>query len=223
MHDIREISEFAASAGIPVLIDATASMPFRHIDIGHLPCDMLIGGGQGLGVPGGGVFVYGTPEMLQRIPPWVGDESAWEQFDLGGKGEWGEVPARFEMGMASVGVSGAVAAAVTHGMAERGANGIGEQLREVLSGVEGVRVLGNAHEELLPMVCFCVKGVQAADVGRAMEHRGVVADVGSHGAAVAHRETFGVEGSVRLVAKEMGEVAQVGEVVREVVAELTAR
>lgn len=160
--------------------------------------------------------------MLKRIPPWASDESAWEQVHLHGKGEWGEVPARFELGMASVGVSGAVAAAVTHGMGQTQVNGIGGRLREVLHGVERVRVFGNADEDLLPMVCFCVEGVPAADVGRALARRGIVADFGSLGAEVTHREIFGVEGSVRIVPKRIEEVERVEEVVREVLAELTA-
>lgn len=208
--ELEEVARFATDIGLTVIVDVTNALRTGAVDVRRLGASaVVIGGGEAIGAPGGGAFVYGGKEVLDQLPPVWGGENAWEEVRIGGKTRrrrgrregWADVPQRFEVG---IGILGAAVAIGTTVAARR--DGIGKggeewaaKWRVKLKRIEGVTVFGSGEEKLVGMVCFCVEGVASEAVASELTRREVIVDVGYHGARIAHKEYLKSGPSLRVV------------------------
>jgi cysteine desulfurase/selenocysteine lyase len=148
--------------------------------------------------------LYGSPELLNALPPSVFGGSTVKTVTMT-ETTWLDAPQRFEAG------SQPVAQAVGMGEAARylsalGMDGVaaheralGQRLRGGVEAIEGVRLLGPATssgDDVLGLAAFVVDGVHPHDVGQVLDDAGIAVRVGHHCAQPLHRR-LGVPNSTR--------------------------
>jgi cysteine desulfurase/selenocysteine lyase len=205
-NDLAPYVRAAQEHGALVLIDACQSVP-------HLPVDVrtLAGGGvdflaftghKVLGPSGIGVL-YGRPELLSAMPPFLTGGSMIEVVRMEGS-TYAPPPQRFEAGVPvaaqAVGLAAACGYLSALGM-DRVAAHDQALMRHTLSALAArpwVNVLGPAEPEArVGAVAFTVDGIHPHDVGQVLDDAGIAVRTGHHCAWPLHRR-LGVSASTRV-------------------------
>ena len=161
---IDEIVAASHDRGVPVLIDAAQLAPHRPLPA---DADFLAWSGHKMYAPFGAGVLVGPRDAFATGDPFLAGGSAVDLVDLDSV-VWTDPPEREEAG--SPNVLGAVAlhaavdelsrigwdAVVAHDRA------MARRLRDGLSGIEGVRILGAPNTETLPVIAFVVESVPHA-------------------------------------------------------------
>ena len=72
VNPIREIANRAHEVGALVIVDAAQSVPHRSVDVGALGADFLAFSGHKVLGPMGIGVLWGRPELLAALPPYMG-------------------------------------------------------------------------------------------------------------------------------------------------------
>jgi cysteine desulfurase/selenocysteine lyase len=201
VNPAREIVARAHVAGACVLVDAAQSVPHMPVDVAALDTDFLAFSGHKMCGPGGIGVLYGRPELLEEMPPFltgggmigrVGHEEA----------TWDDLPGKFEAG------TPAIAEAVGLGVAVDYLSGIGmnaiwahEQALtahalERLAAVRGVHTIGPPAPERSGVVAFTVESIHPHDLAHILDLEGVAIRAGFHCAQPLH-DRFGLGATAR--------------------------
>jgi len=70
--DVRRVGEMAKKHGAKVLLDACQSVPHMPIDVQQLGVDWIVASGHKMCGPTGIGFLWGTSDVLETMPPWMG-------------------------------------------------------------------------------------------------------------------------------------------------------
>jgi cysteine desulfurase/selenocysteine lyase len=191
VNPAREIVAQARATGARVLVDAAQSVPHMPVDVAALDADFLAFSGHKMCGPGGIGVLYGRPELLEEMPPFltgggmigrVGHEEA----------TWDDLPGKFEAG------TPAIAEAVGLGVAVDYLSGVGmdaiwahEQaltayVLEQLAAVEGVRTIGPPVPERSGVVAFTVESIHPHDLAHILDLEGIAIRAGFHCAQPLH-------------------------------------
>jgi cysteine desulfurase/selenocysteine lyase len=201
INPIQEIVALAHARGVPVLVDGAQGVPHLPVDVRQLDCDFYAFSGHKLFGPTGVGVLYGKKELLQSMPPWEGGGSMIRRVTFA-KTTYAEPPARFEAGTPHIAGGIGLAAAIDY------VNDVGrerlaayeaqllEYAIEVLSQIEGVRLIGTARHKV-GVISFAVDEVHPHDVGTILDAEGIAVRAGHH-CAQPVMDFYGVPATVRV-------------------------
>jgi cysteine desulfurase/selenocysteine lyase len=196
-----EIVARARAAGARVLVDAAQSVPHMPVDVAALDADFMAFSGHKMCGPGGIGVLYGRPELLEEMPPFltgggmigrVGYEEA----------TWDELPAKFEAGTPAIAEAVGLGVAVDY-LSSIGMNAIwtheqalAAYVLERLAAVKGVRTIGPPPPERSGVVAFTVESIHPHDLAHILDLEGVAIRAGFHCAQPLH-DRFGLGATAR--------------------------
>ena len=213
VNPAREIVAQAHAAGARVLVDAAQSVPHMPVDVEALGCDFLAFSGHKMCGPTGIGVLYGRPELLEEMPPFLTGGGMIRRV---GRTEaaWADLPGKFEAGTPAIAEAVGLGAAVDYlsavGMDDADRNG---QLRpmeavwaheqelaayalERLAEIPGVRVIGPPAGERGGVVAFTVASIHPHDLAQVLDWGGVAIRAGRHCAQPLH-ECLGLGATAR--------------------------
>ena len=176
----------AANPDAVVMVDGAQSVPHMPTDVGSLGADFLsFSGHKMLGPTGVGVLA-GRPELLDRMPPFLGGGEMIANVTLDGA-TWNEVPYKFEAGTPVIAEAIGLGAAVDYlqriGMDRIRRHEV-ELLEEALprlAAIDGVTVHGPTDPEARgAAISFAIEGLHPHDIGTIMDREGVAVRAGHH-------------------------------------------
>lgn len=186
VNDIRAITERAHAAGALVCLDAAQSVPHMRFSAPELDCDFIAFSGHKMCGPMGIGVLWARPELLERMPPFLGGGSMISRVTLE-RSTWNTVPHKFEAGTPDVAGAVGLAAACDY------LDGIGldrihahelaltRHLLDVLDEVGDITIFGPRDLEARGgVVSFNLADVHAHDVGTILDRRGIAVRAGHH-------------------------------------------
>lgn len=200
--DVAEIVRRAKAVGALTVLDACQSVPHMPIDITELGVDFLAFSGHKMLGPTGVGALWGRPELLEALPPFLTGGSMIEVVTMEDT-TFAAPPQRFEAGtmMTSqvVGLGAAVKYLSNIGMDAVAAHEheLTAAALEVLKSIDGVTIIGpDTTENRGAAISFQVDGIHPHDLGQVLDDRGVCIRVGHHCAWPVHR-AMGVQSTAR--------------------------
>ncbi|MEO8897786.1 MAG: SufS family cysteine desulfurase [Candidatus Dormibacter sp.] len=183
---LRRVIEAAHARGVLVCVDAAQSVPHMPVSVRDLDCDFLAFSGHKMCAPMGAGVLWARPELLERMPPFLGGGSMILRVSLE-RSSWSTVPHKFEAGTPDVGAAAGLAAACDYldsvGMDRVHAHELEltSHLLSLLEGMDGVDVYGpRGLDARGGAVSFNVAGVHAHDVGTILDREAVAVRAGHH-------------------------------------------
>jgi cysteine desulfurase / selenocysteine lyase len=183
----------AREVGALVVLDACQSVPHLPVDVADLDVDFLAFSGHKMLGPLGIGVLWGRPELLAAMPPFLTGGSMIEVVRMEGS-TYAPPPQRFEAGTPVVAQAIGLAAACDYlsalGMDRLAAHDreLTAYLLEQLAQRSWVRVLGPLDAgSRCGAVAFTVDGVHPHDVGQVLDDSGVAVRTGHHCAWPLHR------------------------------------
>ncbi len=186
VNDIRAIAERAHAAGVLVCVDAAQSVPHMRVSARELDCDFMAFSGHKMCGPMGIGALWARPELLERMPPFLGGGSMISRVTLE-HSSWNTVPHKFEAGTPDVAGAVGLAAACDY------IDGIGRDrihahemsltrhLLDVLDEVGDITIFGPRDLEARGgVVSFNLADVHAHDVGTILDRLGIAVRAGHH-------------------------------------------
>ncbi len=193
VNPIREIVARvrAQAPAARVLVDVAQSIPHLPIDVQELGADFYAFSGHKMCGPTGVGVLYGRPELLETMPPFLTGGEMIRRVNLM-EATWAEIPAKFEAGtpaiVQAIGLGAAVDYLHTVGMEAIWAHG--RQLityaMDRLSEIPGLRVIGPPAEERGALVSFVMEGIHPHDLSNILNDEGVAIRAGYHCAEPLH-------------------------------------
>src|SRR5258708_11619757 len=110
INPVREIAHMAHDRGVLVCVDAAQSVPHMPVSVRDLDVDFLSFSGHKMVGPMGAGVLWARPELLERMPPFLGGGSMIMRVDLQ-RSSWNTVPHTFEAGTPDVDSAAGPAAA----------------------------------------------------------------------------------------------------------------
>ncbi|MCI4373832.1 MAG: SufS family cysteine desulfurase [Thermoplasmata archaeon] len=101
VNPVREIADRAHEVGALVVVDTAQSAPHRAVDVEALGADFVAFSGHKVLGPMGIGVLWGKPELLASLPPYMGGGEMISEVHLD-RVEYREPPARFEAGTPNV-------------------------------------------------------------------------------------------------------------------------
>ncbi|KKO81583.1 cysteine desulfurase [Corynebacterium xerosis] len=200
--DVPEMVRRAKAVGALTVLDACQSVPHMPIDVAELGVDFLAFSGHKMLGPTGVGALWGRPELLEALPPFITGGSMIEVVTME-KTTFAAPPQRFEAGtmMTSqvVGLGAAVKYLSAIGMDEiaKHEHELTEAALKALKAIDGVTIIGpDTAENRGAAISFHVEGIHPHDLGQVLDDRGVCIRVGHHCAWPVHR-AMGVQSTAR--------------------------
>ncbi len=200
--DVPEMVRRAKAVGALTVLDACQSVPHMPIDVAELGVDFLAFSGHKMLGPTGVGALWGRPELLEALPPFITGGSMIEVVTME-KTTFAAPPQRFEAGtmMTSqvVGLGAAVKYLSAIGMDEiaKHEHELTEAALKALKAIDGVTIIGpDTAENRGAAISFQVEGIHPHDLGQVLDDRGVCIRVGHHCAWPVHR-AMGVQSTAR--------------------------
>jgi cysteine desulfurase/selenocysteine lyase len=200
VNPVREIAELAHQAGAMLVVDGAQALPHLRADVQALGADFYVASGHKIFGPNGIGFLYGRRELLDAMPPWQGGGGMIQSVTVEGT-TFAPVPARFEAGTPPITQAVGLGAAVRWmqsfdwSMVEAHEGDLLRYARERIREVSGVRVIGNAKEQV-SVLSFVLEGIHPHDVGTVLDLHGVAVRASHHCAQPLMRR-FRIPGTVR--------------------------
>lgn len=97
INSLTEIINRAKQVGAITVIDAAQSVPHFPVDVAELDCDFLAFSGHKMLGPTGIGVLYGKPDLLEQMPPFLGGGDMINTVTLE-ESTWNSIPYKFEAG-----------------------------------------------------------------------------------------------------------------------------
>ena len=101
VNPVEAIVERAHDAGALVFVDAAQSVPHMAVDVARLGCDFFAFSGHKMCGPTGIGGLYGRPELLETMDPYMGGGSMIDEVRLDGF-TCADIPEKFEAGTPNI-------------------------------------------------------------------------------------------------------------------------
>ncbi len=185
INPIKRIAELTHAAGALLLVDGAQGAPHMPVDVTELGCDFYAVSGHKMLAPTGIGALWGRPELLEELPPFLLGGEMIDTVTLEGS-TFAGIPQRFEAGTPSI------AEAVGFGAAVDYLSDVGMELvaqhdhalvnyaLEQLTELGGVTLYGPRGDDRGGIVSFNVDGVHAHDVATMLDFEGVAVRAGKH-------------------------------------------
>ena len=200
--DVPEMVRRAKAVGALTVLDACQSVPHMPIDVTELGVDFLAFSGHKMLGPSGVGALWGRPELLETLPPFLTGGSMIEVVTME-KTTFAAPPQRFEAGTMMTSQVVGLGAAVKY-LSAIGMDAIAAHEHELtvaaldaLKKIDGVTIIGpDTAENRGAAISFQVEGIHPHDLGQVLDDRGVCIRVGHHCAWPVHR-ALGVQSTAR--------------------------
>ncbi|MEM3154958.1 MAG: cysteine desulfurase, partial [Candidatus Woesearchaeota archaeon] len=199
INPVKELIAEAHRNGVPVLLDASQSVPHMPVNIKELDCDFMVFSGHKMLGPFVGVL-YGKREILEKMEPMLGGGDMIKEVTFEGA-SWNEVPWRFEAG--TPGIAGAVGlgAAIDY-LQSIGMENIWKHEQELtkyaydkLKQDKHITIYG--PEKRAGVISFNLGDMHAHDVSTVLDQQGICVRSGHH-CAQPLMERLNVTATVRI-------------------------
>jgi cysteine desulfurase/selenocysteine lyase len=188
INPVREMADRvrAANPQAVVVVDGAQSVPHLGTRLSDLGADFVCFSGHKMCGPTGIGVLAGRPDLLDKMPPFLGGGEMIANVTLEGA-TFNEVPYKFEAGTPATAEAIGLGVAVDYlerlGMDAVRAHEV-ELLDEVipaLESVEGVAIHGPRDPQLRgAAVSFSIQGLHPHDIGTVMDREGVAVRAGHH-------------------------------------------
>lgn len=186
INDISDVVDRAHAVGAVVVLDACQSVPHMNVDVNKLGVDFMAWSGHKMLGPLGVGCLWGKPELLNAMPPFITGGSMIETVHMESS-TFAPAPKRFEAGVPNaaqaVGLSAAVDYLNAIGMdnVAQHEHDLTESALKELGNLPGVRIIGpTTADNRGSAVSFVVDGLHPHDVGQILDENGVAVRVGHH-------------------------------------------
>ena len=200
INPVKEIIDAAHERDIPVLVDGAQAVPHSKVDVQELDADFYAFSAHKMCGPTGFGILYGKKELLDEMPPYRGGGDMIDKVTFE-KTTWNDLPHKFEAGTppiaAGIGLGTGIDFLNSIGMdniAAREAELV-EYATEKLSNVEGLRIVGTAHEKA-SVISFLLDGIHPTDAGTILDKEGIAVRTGHH-CAQPVMDHFNIPGTLR--------------------------
>jgi cysteine desulfurase/selenocysteine lyase len=196
----ERIVALAHEHGAKVLLDGSQAIVHRKIDVQALDVDFYAWTGHKLYGPTGIGVLYGKPELLEAMPPFMGGGDMISSVTFA-RSTWARVPHKFEAGtpaiLEGIGLNAAIGYVEAIGYQSIAAHeaALTEHALAKLATVEGLTVLGRAQDRG-GVISITLDGAHSHDVATLLDRSGIAVRAGHHCAEpLMHR--FGLDSTAR--------------------------
>ncbi|NUQ61095.1 MAG: cysteine desulfurase [Pirellulales bacterium] len=222
INPLAEIIPRAHAAGALVLVDGAQSVPHQVTDAAAMDADFLVFSGHKMMGPSGVGVLYGKRELLESMPPFLGGGSMIRRVWIDSFTP-ADLPYKFEAGTPPIVPAIGLGAAIDY-LNDVGLEAVHEHERrltqrahELLSEIDGVRILGPRPDQKAGIVSFWMGRIHAHDIAQRLDRRGIAVRPGHHCAMPLHKR-FDVSATARAsfyLYNTFEEVERLGEAVAE--------
>jgi len=197
---VKEITDAAHSAGVPVLVDGAQGIQHDVVDVSSLDCDFYAFSGHKIYGPTGIGVLYGKEKWLTELPPWQGGGDMVDKVTFE-KTTYNELPFKFEAGTTNYAGAIGLAKALdyVHGIGMQYIAGREKMLlayaTEKLSEISRLKIYGDSANKIA-IISFLIDNVHQYDTGMVLDKLGIAVRTGTH-CAQPVMQRFGIDGTVR--------------------------
>ncbi|MDA8333068.1 MAG: cysteine desulfurase [Candidatus Dormibacteraeota bacterium] len=185
INPIQELVRLAHSEGITVCVDGAQAVPHMPVSISELGADFYAFSGHKMLGPTGIGVLWGRPELLEEMPPFLTGGSMISVVQLDHT-TWDEVPHKFEAGTPDIAGAAGLSAAISY-LEGLGMDAVRQHELELtdyaieaLSEVPGLAQYGPSGADRAGVMSFILDGVHPHDVGTILDREGVAVRAGHH-------------------------------------------
>ena len=200
VNPIEEITAYAHSLGVPVLVDGAQAAPHMHIDVKALDVDFYAFSSHKMYGPTGVGVLYGREKWLEMMPPYQGGGEMISHVSFK-KTTFAELPFKFEAGTPDFVDIAAFATAIDY-VGRVGIDAIAAHEHELMKWttaemmkIPGMRIFGTAPGKCA-VISFLMGRAHHYDTGMLLDKLGIAVRTGHH-CAQPLMESLGIEGTVR--------------------------
>jgi cysteine desulfurase / selenocysteine lyase len=202
INPIAEIAARSHDAGALVLVDGAQAVPQMPVDVGDLDVDFYAFTGHKMLGPTGIGVLYGRPELLEGMPPFLGGGSMIKKVERD-RSSWAPVPAKFEAGTPAIAEAAGLGAAVAY-LRDLGMEAVRAHERDLtayalerVGAIRGVTLYGPVDPDSRGgLVSFNVDGLHSHDLAELCNREAVCIRAGHH-CAQPLMERLGVAATAR--------------------------
>ena len=184
INPVKDIIEMAKGVGAVTLIDAAQSVPHQKVDIQDLDCDFLAFSGHKMLGPTGVGVLYGKPEILEEMPPFMGGGEMIRTVSLN-ESTWNDIPWKFEAGTPNIAQAIGLGSAIDY-INEIGLDKIHEHEQDILTyalekmqKIPEVNIYGSADERGA-VISFNLENIHPHDLSQLLDNDGIAIRAGHH-------------------------------------------
>ncbi|MEM6763774.1 MAG: cysteine desulfurase [Bacteroidota bacterium] len=184
INPVEDIIALAHKHDIPVLLDGAQAVPHMQVDVQALDCDFYVFSGHKMFGPTGIGILYGKEKWLEEMPPYMGGGDMIKVVKLD-KTTFNDLPHKFEAGTPHISGGIGLEEAVKY-IWKVGYENISRHEHElliygteVLSGIEGLRIVGTADQKA-SVISFLVGDIHPYDLGTILDRLGIAIRTGHH-------------------------------------------
>ncbi|WP_324041798.1 aminotransferase class V-fold PLP-dependent enzyme [Aeromonas caviae] len=200
VNPVKEIVAAAKAVGALTLIDGAQAVAHLEVDVQAIGCDFYAFSGHKLYGPTGIGVLWGSTELLDRMPPWQAGGEMIDRVSFAGT-TFNTLPFKFEAGTPHIAGAIGLAAAIDFVM---------EQDREALASYEaaltdhlvaglqqvpGLRLVGEPRRRAGAVSCL-LEDIHPQDAATLLDMQGIALRVGHH-CAMPLMESLGIGGTLR--------------------------
>lgn len=186
INDMKALGKLAHDNGALILVDAAQSAPHMPVNVNDLDCDFLgFSAHKMLGPTGIGVL-YGRPELLEAMPPWMfgGDMILTVSYE---DASWNDLPYKFEAGTPNIADAIATGAAVDY-LSDLGMENVLAHEEELtayalkrFAELERIQIMGPTDtKDRGGIISFTHDTIHPHDLGTALDQIGIAIRTGHH-------------------------------------------
>lgn len=200
VHDVARLADIAHAQGAYMLIDGAQSASRMPVDLKRLGCDFFACSGHKLYGPTGIGVLYGTKELLAKLPPFLsgGDMIAEVDYETA---SWQAPPEKFEAGTPHIAGAIGLGAAIKY-LQQIGMDAVWKHEQELrayayaqLQAIEGITLYA-PHKGAGILSCN-LEGLHPHDVSALLDEENICVRAGHH-CAMPLMSRLGVQGTVRI-------------------------
>ena len=200
VNPVKEMTDYAHSLGVPVLVDGAQAVPHMKIDVTDLDVDFYAFSSHKMYGPAGVGVLYGKERWLEAMPPYQGGGEMISHVSFK-KTTYAELPFKFEAGTPDFVDIAALATSIDY-INRIGLPAIAWHEHELLQWttdemmkIPGMRIFGTAPGKSA-VISFLMGDAHHYDTGMLLDKLGIAVRTGHH-CAQPLMESLGIEGTVR--------------------------
>ena len=184
VNPIKDMIKMAHNVGAVALVDAAQSVPHQTVDVKGLDCDFLAFSGHKMLGPTGVGVLYGKPELLEAMPPFLGGGEMIRTVSLNDS-TWNGIPWKFEAGTPNIAQAIGLGAAIDyinkirlekiHEYEQELLNYALEKMQEI----PGINIYGAAQKRGA-VISFNVENIHPHDLAQFLDNDGIAIRAGHH-------------------------------------------
>jgi cysteine desulfurase / selenocysteine lyase len=201
INPAKEIVSLAHQAGAITLIDGAQSVPHFPVDVQDLDTDFLAFSSHKVCGPTGLGVLFGKPDLLNRMPPFLGGGEMIKRVQLRSFTP-NEIPHKFEAGTPAIAEGVGLHAALDY-VSQVGMDKIAMHEHEIIAyalermaEIPEICVLGPDARQKGGVAAFTFEGVHPHDVAQVLDRSGIAVRAGHHCAMPLH-EKFNIPATTR--------------------------